>query len=849
MKRFLLVMIVMLTVSCSDKSSGSDGKNFVKDKIEYELLPSTHLVENPETEGLLELTADGTLIFADSSIEAPRLVKDHVIILGHSAITPNGLLRQIESVDKTEGNYIVKTRACPIQRAFKYLHISFKRPVAISDSQLKWNVEPGTVLTPKDEDSILRESGGQSFGPFSLDYYPFDGDNDHTTPEDQIHVTASMHGDIYYVFGINFDWPDWDEALTGDILPEISAGYYLSGEAGASLKAEGMAIKNFARTDTLAHADLGSFWIGPLYFTVSVDLVSQITGSAKSRFELSAGAEASFEIGAIYSTDEGGRLVPPSPEFTTQPVTAKATESANIKISVGPKVKLLLYDTLGPYASLNVFGDLSADSEREPSKCWQTKAGFEGGIGIELALFGETIADWGTDFDIWDKTLFEGTCIADPYTETPPDISDPAFTPWSLRITNSTGAWVYEDKLNLEQAIDGHWLISGNSLKVLSKISENGDVIFAKSFTSVEESTPVPMSITAAIPTSAITILALSTNPTGILALSNDGKLLWNRIADLSSESPRGLASVVETEDGYIVGGAILDENTLSNDAWIFKIDKTGTVIWSEKYGTAEATEWITSIISTTDGFLATGRSFSTSQEPAHQPFIIKFNSNGEVIWKKVITGCDTTESLTISKSLLSHDGDYILGGSFGTGSTKAVLIKIKPDGKLGWIYGFRNDTVSTLGLDVKDAVQLTDGGYLLSGTIWTAGTKDYLFAARTDAVGRPVWVKRISDNENDNSAAAALTGEGGAIIAGYSGHRNTESDTYSSIWLSRIGVKKGELTINSLADAVIDEQFEVLESPCVTVTGSNNEISDLPVEFTEKEVIEKTVSPVIEKL
>ncbi len=875
LKFFLIVLSLFFAVSCSDdkkshatpdndseiiQNDSDDARNddvdtadsdiASTDKLEYELFPTTHYIEKPESAGLTAYSLEGTLTFSAQSVDASKFKTNEIVIFGVSPETPHGLLRQITEIVKTEENYIVKTKDCPIQRAFKFLHFKMTKPLELGNPEIVWDVAPGTILTPSEENPFLRESGGQSFGPFTIDYYPFNGDKDPNTPEDQVHVTATMHGELYYIFGIDFDWPDdLGDVLSGDILPKITTGFYLSGGAGASLSAEGMAIRDFEREDKLAHANLDTFCIYILCFTVSVDLMTEINGSAKSNFELSAGAEASFEVGALYSTNNGGKLVPPTPKFTPQPTIAKATENADLKISVGPKVKLLLYDTLGPYAKLSVFGELSADSEREKSKCWQVNTGFDGEIGLELALFGETLAEWGDDFNIYDTTLAEGECLINPDAETPPDISDPAYQPWSMRITNSTGAWVYEDKLNLTQAIDSHWLLSGNSLKTFTKVTENGEVLFAKTYMPDDAVTPVPMSVTAAIPTSEITILATTADPIGILKLSNSGEYIWNIFPTLAAQSSRGIPSIIEVTDGFIIGGALLDENTLNNDAWIFKIDKSGKLIWSKRYGLPGVNEWVTSLMAVDDGFIATGRTFSASQNPAHQPFVIKFNNSGGIVWKKVIIGCGATESLTISKALISHDGDYILAGSFGTGTTKAVLIKIKPDGSLGWIYGFQNDTITTLGLDVKDAFQLTDGGYLLTGTIWTAGSTDYIFAARTDAVGRPTWVKRLSDGENNDSAVSALTGEGGAIVAGYSGHRNKPDDSYSSIWLSKMGVKKGELFISSLPNAVTDETVEILENPCVTISDASGELSDFAVEFTQKKIIEKSVNPVVEKL
>lgn len=844
MRYFLFIVAAFLLFS------GCDSKNSKKDKMEYELFDSTHVFDENTLNELVSLNEDGTMLFTSDSKYAAKLVKDHVILAGMDVKNKKGLLRQIVSIEKTPDGIKVTTKPCPIQRAFKKLHLSMTRPIELSDPDIKWDVMPGTVINTAPAEgisSIYRKTDSVGFGPFSIDYYPFDGDHDPSTPEDQVHAVATMHGELTYTFGIDFDWPDWDEALTGDILPEITAGYYLNAGAGASLFAEGMAIRGFSREDKLAHADLASFAIFPLYFTVSVDLVSLIEGYARSKFTLSTGAEASFEVGALFSSDSGGKLVPPTPSFTTSPVAAKVTESADLKISVGPRVKLLLYDIVGPYAGLKVYASLGADKERPAEQCWQAKIGVEGEIGIEIELFGASLASWGDSFNIADKTLDEGTCYLDPKEENPPDIADPAFDPWSMRIADTTRAWNYDDHLALVQTVDGHWFTAGHNVKTLAKFDNSGSMLWAKEYRNEDMDIKLPFDITAATPTVSAGIVALTAQPIGILNLSNDGMLLWNRIPELSAQSPHAMTSVIEMNDGFLVGGSILDPDTSDNDGWLFKIDRQGTVLWSKRFGESDRNEFITAMVKNADGVFIVGRSFGLSQDPAAQSFVMYLNNAGAVDWVNAVSACG--DSLNLNSALLSQDGDLIAGGAFGDGHTHAVLAKFKSaDGALGWVNGMENDTITTLGLTVIDFVQLTDGGYLASGTVWTAGETDYIFVTRTDAVGRPVWTKRLSDLESDAAAAVALNGDGGALIAGYSVHKNNE-DEDGSLLVSRIGVKKGTLDIPAGSGSLTDETVTTLEDPCFSVILAKMPLTDAPITFTSANVTVKNVTKQVEKL
>ena len=55
-----------------------------------------------------------------------------------------------------------------------------------------------------------------------VDYYPFNGDDDPNTPEDQVHVAGSIGGGMTYTFGLDIDrgdiasWPPDPK-----VMPEV----------------------------------------------------------------------------------------------------------------------------------------------------------------------------------------------------------------------------------------------------------------------------------------------------------------------------------------------------------------------------------------------------------------------------------------------------------------------------------------------------------------------------------------------------------------------------------------------------------------------------------------------------
>ena len=653
-----------------------------------------------------------------------------------------------------------------------------------------------------------------------------------------------MNGKVQYVFGIDFDWPDFDDAISGDLLPEISAGYYLYAGAGASLHAEGTSILRFSRKDTLATAELGSFWIYILYFTVTADLKSEISGAASSRFEMNGGVAASFEVGAMFSTKDGGKLVPPTPTFSYDPVTVKTTENSSLRISVGPRIKLALYRTIGPYAGLKAYGELKADNENnDPASCWSFKTGIEGEIGIEVKLFGKMLADWGTSYDLLSKQLDHGACEVDPAMTNAPDITDPTFTPWSLRLNDTVVSNNYATFL--EPTVDGRWLLAGDNSHVLAKIGKDGSLLWAKTYTREEAVVPVPLYLNSAKSTLDTGTLILGNAPTEIVKLNSLGDVQWAYKPQVPGQTSYGLRAALEDENGnFYVGGMLGVVDGGDADAWIMKLDALGHVVWSKRFGRPTLQEKITGLTFVGTDIVAVGTRFGNQDPgPQTQSFALRLTRDGTLVWLTDIKGCGETNNLGLNRLALSTDGDLIAGGSYGLGGWSALLLKMKPaTGELGWANGARN---GTLGLEMTDFVQLTDGGYLMTGTLWTAGT-NHTFIARADSVGRPKWMKRFEDGGEGASPGLALTGEGGVLMAA----TTTQGVNDSSYWVSRIPVKSGDFSLPAASGAkVSDESFEQQEDPCISISADTLSLVDFPVLFESDVVLVKDAQTTTEKL
>ncbi len=209
-----------------------------------------------------------------------------------------------------------------------------------------------------------------------------------------------------------------------------------------------------------------------------------------------------------------------------------------------------------------------------------------------------------------------------------------------------------------------------------------------------------------------------SIGPTGlsdywILKLDQDLNIIWqNTIGGDKSDVMR--AVVATSDGGYLLGGysdsPISGDKTVPSvgpgtafDYWLVKINSVGDIEWQKIYG-GTGTDSFEGMCATSDGgFVLCGYSYSgiggtkTEANIGNADYwIIKINSEGDIIWQNTIGGNKDDFAYTIKQSA---DGGYLVGGFSksnisgdkteacigGTGKYDYWIVKLNSEGIIVW--------------------------------------------------------------------------------------------------------------------------------------------------------------------
>ncbi len=669
------------------------------------------------------------LVFASMSPVLDELAAGDVLIVGSTTQTPNGALLKVEDVAAADAGLVVRARAAELGDAFDELHISLSALLNPHESSTTRSLDNSSGL------GIEQQALGISF-PFSFG----------SSGKNAISLEGSLALDSSVDLNLNFDFAAFK-------LKELSLTFEAKDTFTANLLGHGSA--ELDKTLTLGSIAFSPIIVQignlPVVFTPGVTLEANINGSIQGDFATGVTQRAHFTAGVGYHDGTFGGFSDDDSNFDAEPPTYGA--SASLTAWAGPKLEVLLYGALGPYAGVQGFVEAAASIQAPPVCVVGTvDAGLTATAGIQF------LADYST-------TLFQkryplgsfDSCNQDPKAPRP------ALT-WARTFGRAGSPG--ETAQAVLQASDGGYFVLGQSdlfdgvtgfaaSTWALRLDALGNVIWQKAYQRTDQG------LTRAAAELPDGFLVAGTS--GVLKLDSGGNLVWSK--HYTADDGLEIASIAAQADGsFVLAGTL----ALAAKAWAMKIDAQGDVVWSHSY----AGDHFTHVRTTSDG-----GAVLSGQIDASDFYVVKLDADGAVAWQR---GLD---------NLFDNSDGGASPSSFASSDDDAYDVIEKPDGNyvlVGESYGnFPIPTPTPVGYYASAVLELdADGALAGEGSRLHRAPSDALYGAAYSVAVRPngstIVVGRRADTSTDllGNEDVLLIQDGTFNVFGGPGNDSVDSGT-----------------------------------------------------------------------
>ena len=248
-----------------------------------------------------------------------------------------------------------------------------------------------------------------------------------------------------------------------------------------------------------------------------------------------------------------------------------------------------------------------------------------------------------------------------------------------------------------------------------------------------------------------------------IVKMNSSGTIQWSKY--WGGTGKERAQDIVQTADGgYAISGYTTSAPAAYYDAFIVRFNSSGDTLWSKRYGSGGFDDANAIVLMPDQGFLIGGQ--STNGSSGLDMYLVRVRSNGDTLWTKKFgtTGTDNIEHI-----IRQSDGSFIIAGGTdgpGLGGNDGYAVKTDTGGTVLWskIYGGNSQD------DFHQVYKTVDGGFIFSGTSRSSGALEpNMWLQKTNSAGDSTWSKTYGGDNHDHGYSAVQTIDGGYILCGYS--------------------------------------------------------------------------------
>ncbi len=231
---------------------------------------------------------------------------------------------------------------------------------------------------------------------------------------------------------------------------------------------------------------------------------------------------------------------------------------------------------------------------------------------------------------------------------------------------------------------------------------------------------------------------------------------------------------IMQTHDGGFLGiGQTAEPTTEASDILVIKIDAQGEFLWQRVIGSTGEYDVGICIDELEDGYLIGGGKHQGHQ----QRYLAKLAFDGQTIWEKTY---DHTGHGMVRGIALAENGEIVLTGyknfaepgfTFIADDSQGYIMKVNSQGEMIW----EKPISSAQGAKIRKA----NTGYIICTTHWMNDphhTEEF-YLIKLDEEGNEIWAKSYGGDSDEHCYDCEVTSDGGYILGGH-----TRSPSYGVV-------------------------------------------------------------------
>jgi len=303
------------------------------------------------------------------------------------------------------------------------------------------------------------------------------------------------------------------------------------------------------------------------------------------------------------------------------------------------------------------------------------------------------------------------------------------------------------------------------------------------------------------------------------------------------------IAGTASSTDGDVKGMHNGSGGIPATNMWVVKIDDTGKLQWQKCLGGSYFDQALAIRQTKSNNYIVCGGAYSTDGDITRplgngDAWVVKLDDTGTIIWQRTLGGSDFD---IFSSIVLNPEGNYVFAGSTrsndsmvsgnhldtaGKPTEDAWIVKTDTDGNILWqkLYGGS-------GTEIVNDVKLTiDSGFILNSSSTSndgdvhfnydadSGYVDDMWVLRLDANGDTLWSRVLGGTGYDGGNSIAQTSDSFYVAAGVTSSRDhdvTGNRSANAAWVVRLS--------NKLLPAAVSQPYAVAPTMTIYPNPSRN--------------------------